>query len=489
VSADNLFIDGVWKSARAGARRPVIDPFDQSLIAEVSEGTRDDARDAVAAARRAFDEGPWPHLAGSDRGAVVARLGQLVAHNREELARLESRDTGKTLEESRWDLDDVAGVFAYYAALAHESPEEVLRPPEPNQSSRLRREPIGVCSQICPWNYPLLQASWKVAPALAAGCTLVLKPSEITPMTTIRLAELAAQAGVPGGVFNLVLGPGSDVGAELAGNPHVDMVSFTGGLATGRRIMQAAADTVKRVALELGGKNPHIIFADADFHAAVDGALNGVFFHAGQICSAGARVMVEDSLHDRFVEALKARMAAIRLGSAFDERTRMGPLISAEQRDKVEAWVAAGIEEGARLVLGGGRPSQPELDRGFFYLPTLLLDCHSDMRIVQEEVFGPVITVERFSSEEEAVRRANDTVYGLAAGFWTGDEARMERVGRALRFGTVWVNSFNVYFPSAPWGGYRQSGIGRELGRRGLDEYTEVKHLFRDHAPRPLEWF
>jgi betaine-aldehyde dehydrogenase len=279
------------------------------------------------------------------------------------------------------------------------------------------------------------------------------------------------------------------VGDELSRHPDVDLVSFTGGLVTGRRIMRAAADTVKRVALELGGKNPHMIFADADFDAAVDAALNGVFFHAGQICSAGARLMVEAPIHDRFIAALAKRMAGIKLGSGFDADTRMGPLISSEHRDKVEAWVATGIGEGARLVIGGGRPEDPALKDGFFYLPTLLVDCHPDMRIVQEEVFGPVITVERFEGEDEAVRRANDTVYGLSAGFWTRDEDRIESLSKSLRFGTVWVNSFNVYFASAPWGGYKQSGVGRELGRAGLDEYLEVKHVFRAMDPSPLDWF
>ena len=489
MSVDTLFIDGAWIGARDGARRRVIDPFDQSLIAEVSEGDREDARAAIAAARRAFDEGPWPRMSGQERAAIVARLGELIAAEREELARLETRDTGKTLEESRWDMDDVAGVFAYYAGLAGEDPRQTLTPPDPEQSSQLVREPIGVAAQICPWNYPLLQASWKVAPALAAGCTMVLKPSEITPMTSIRLAALAADAGVPGGVFNLVLGPGASVGDELAKNPDVDMVSFTGGLVTGRGIMRAASDTVKRVALELGGKNPHIVFADADLEAAVDGALNGVFFHAGQICSAGARLLIDDAIHDRFVQALQVRMSAIHLGSGLDASTRMGPLISADHRAKVERWVAAGVEEGARLALGGRRPEDPALERGFFYLPTLFLDCRASMRIVQEEVFGPVITVEHFSSEEQAVRLANDTVYGLSAGFWTTDEARIERLSRALRFGTVWINSYNVYFASAPWGGYKQSGVGRELGRQGLEEYTEVKHVFRALTPRPLGWF
>ncbi len=486
---DSLFIGDAWRRARDGREREIIDPFDQSVIARVAEAGASDAEAAIHAARRAFDAGPWPGMSGAARGDVVARLGALVTEHREALARLETRDTGKTLEESRWDMDDVAGVFAYYAALAREETTEVLEAPEAHQSSHLRREPIGVCSLICPWNYPLLQASWKVAPALAAGCTMVLKPSEITPLTTIRLVELAAEAGVPPGVINLVLGAGDPVGAVLSEHRDVDLVSFTGGLETGRRIMRAAADTVKRVALELGGKNPHIIFADADLDAAVDAALNGVFFHAGQICSAGARLMVEAPIHDRFVSALRDRMAAIPLGSGLDEGTRMGPLISAEHRAKVEAWVATGIGEGATLVVGGARPESPALARGFYYLPTLLVDCHPGMRIVQEEVFGPVITVERIDGEAEAIQRANQTVYGLSAGFWTQDEARIERVSSALRFGTVWVNSYNVYFAAAPWGGYKQSGVGRELGRQGLDEYREVKHVFRDGAPKPLGWF
>ena len=486
---DSLYIDGSWRTGGDGDTRPIIDPFDQSVIATVAEGAKVDVEDAIDAARRAFDAGPWPESSSAERGMLVARLGALVTAHREELARLETRDTGKTLEESRWDMDDVAAVFAYYAALAREDPSETMTPPEAHHSSHLRREPIGVCSLICPWNYPLLQASWKVAPALAAGCTMVLKPSEITPLTTIRLVELAVEAGVPPGVLNLVLGPGDPVGAALSCHPDVDMVSFTGGLATGRRIGRAAADTVKRVALELGGKNPHIIFADADLDAAVDAALNGVFFHAGQICSAGARLMVEDSIHDHFVATLKDHMAAIPLGSGLDEGTRMGPLISSEHRAKVEAWVATGIREGAHLALGGARPEGPDLASGFFYLPTLLTDCHPQMQIVREEVFGPVITVERVADEDEAIQRANQTIYGLSAGFWTRDEARIERVSRALRFGTVWVNSYNVYFASAPWGGYKQSGVGRELGRKGLDEYTEVKHVFRDHAPKPLGWF
>ncbi len=484
-----MLIGGAWTGAASGATREIINPYDGTEIAEVAEGDRDDARNAIRAARNAFDRGDWPRTPGRERSALLRRLGDLVESHKDELAKLETLDTGKTLKESEWDMDDVAGLFRYFGELAADLDDESIPSPNPDTTSLLVREPIGVCGQICPWNYPLLQASWKLAPALAAGCTVVLKPSEITPLTTVRLSELAMEAGLPPGVLNTVLGPGPTVGAELAENQNVDLISFTGGVETGKSIMRAASGNVKRVALELGGKNPHIIFADADFDVAVDHALNGVFFHAGQICSAGTRLMVHESLHDRFVEALHERMGKIELGNGLDEGTQMGPLISAEHRSKVERYVEIAVAEGARLVLGGGRPSDPGLQRGFFLEPTLFVDCREGMRIVREEVFGPVITVERFESEADVVARANDTPYGLSAGFWTDDAERIERVSRALRFGTVWVNDFNVYFAQAPWGGYKQSGIGRELGRAGLEEYLEIKHLYRNDQPKPLGWF
>lgn len=484
-----MHIAGQWLAARSGREREIINPFDQSVIATVAEGGREDAAAAVAAARRAFDAGDWPKTPAPERARLLLALAGLVEREREDLARLESLDTGKTVEESRWDMDDVAGIFRYFAGLADKDGGEVVACPNPDAASLMVREPVGVCGQISPWNYPLLQASWKLAPALAAGCTVVMKPSEITPLTTLRVTELAEEAGYPAGVVNTVLGPGAEVGAELAESPDVDLISFTGGIATGKTIMRAAAGNVKKVCLELGGKNPHLIFADADLDLAVDSALNGVFFHAGQICSAGARILVQDALHDRFVDALRARMARIVLGSGFAEGTQMGPLISAQHLAKVESYVAIGQEEGAQLVLGGARPAEPELARGFFYLPTLFTGCTGDMRIVQEEIFGPVVTVERFSDEAEAVALANATVYGLSAGLRTQDADRAERVARALRFGTVWINDFNVYFVQAPWGGYKQSGLGRELGRAGLEEYTELKHVYRNHAPKALGWF
>ncbi|UTF49671.1 betaine-aldehyde dehydrogenase [Desulfomicrobium sp. ZS1] len=484
-----MHVDGRWTRAHSAATRDIINPFDQSVIATVSEGDREDARDAINAARRAFDQGPWPKTTGQERGRQLLRLADLIERDAEELARLETLNTGKTLEESRWDMADIAGIFRYYAGLADKDGGEVIASPVPDSTSIVVREPVGVCGQISPWNYPLLQAAWKLAPALAAGCTVVMKPSEITPLTTIKVTELCQEAGFPEGVVNLVLGPGATVGAELAENPAVDLISFTGGIETGKTIMRAAAANVKKVALELGGKNPNIIFDDADFDTALDYILNGVFFHAGQICSAGARVLLQDGIHDRMVEALADRMSKIRLGGGMTDGTQMGPLISAAHRDKVESYIRIARKEGARLLLGGKRPADPALANGFFVEPTLFTACASDMRIVQEEVFGPVITIERFSTEDEALVRANSTIYGLSAGFWTRDPDRIRRMSSGLRFGTVWVNDFNVYFTQAPWGGYKQSGLGRELGRQGLEEYTEVKHVFQNHNARPINWF
>lgn len=485
----HMYIGGAWVAARAGKTRQIINPFNQQVIAEVAEGGREDAKIAIRAARQAFDGGAWSNRPAVERGALLYRLAELIERDQQVLADLESLDTGKTVEESRWDMNDIAGIFRYYAGLADKDGGEVIDSPIADSTSHLVREAVGVCGQISPWNYPLLQAAWKMAPALAAGCTIVMKPSEITPLTTIKVTELASEAGFPAGVINLVLGPGVSVGAELAESLDVDLISFTGSLPTGKAIMRAASGNVKKIALELGGKNPHIVFADADLDVALDSVLNGVFFHAGQICSAGSRLLVEASIHDTFVARLKARMEKIRLGDGFAAGTQMGPLVSAEHRAKVEEYVQSATAEGAKLELGGRRPEAVELQAGFFYLPTLFTACTNDMRIVQEEVFGPVITVETFTSEEEVVRRVNSTIYGLAAGFWTRNPDRMHRLSKALRFGTVWVNDFNVYFTQAPWGGYKQSGLGRELGKMGLEEYTEVKHIFQNHQPKPLNWF
>ncbi|WP_430791266.1 betaine-aldehyde dehydrogenase [Virgibacillus flavescens] len=484
-----MYINGEWINAKSGETRNIINPFNQEVIATAAEGNEEDTRAAIQAARVAFDEGSWSTLPASERGELVYGIGTLIRRDLQELAELESLDTGKTLEESLGDMADIANVFLYFGGLADKNGGEVIPSPIPNSESKVVREPVGVCGQITPWNYPLLQAAWKIAPALAAGNTIVMKPSEITPLTTVKVFKLIEEVGVPKGVANIVLGSGASTGAELASSNDVDLISFTGGIETGKTIMQAASHNVKKIALELGGKNPNIVFADADFETAVDQALNAVFFHAGQVCSAGSRLLVEESIHDEFVEALVERTKRIKLGNGFDESTQSGPMISAEHRAKVESYVEIGLNEGAKLAVGGKRPDNPELQDGFFYLPTIFTNCTNDMRIVQEEVFGPVLTVETFQTKEEAVKLANDTIYGLAGAVWTQDLDKAEFVAARLRMGTVWINDFHPYFAQAPWGGYKQSGIGRELGSEGMEEYTEVKHIYRNTQPEPVNWF
>lgn len=483
------YINGQWVDAIAKGTRDIINPFNQEVIARVPESTKEDTEAAILAARKAFDDGVWSTTPAIERGAKVRKIADLVERDKEELAKLESLDTGKTVEESRWDMDDIAGVFRYYADLSDKDGGEIIDSPIPNSISKIVREPVGVCGQITPWNYPLLQASWKLAPALATGNTLIMKPSEITPLTTIKVFELMEEAGIPAGVVNLVLGTGAEVGAVLADHKDVDLISFTGGLQTGKKIMRSASNNMKNIALELGGKNPNIIFADADFDTAIDQAMNAVFFHAGQICSAGTRVIVEESIHDKFIQTLVAKVKNIRLGNGFDEKTQMGPLISKEHLQKVIAYVENGVKEGAVIAAGGKQPDDPALQDGFFYLPTILTNCSTEMSVVQNEGFGPVITIEKFSTEEEAISLANDSIYGLSGGVWTNDLARAERLSRKMRMGTVWINEFNIYFPQAPWGGFKQSGIGYELGKLGLDAYTETKHIFQNLDPQPLHWF
>ncbi|MGI8577105.1 MAG: aldehyde dehydrogenase family protein [Nocardioidaceae bacterium] len=484
-----LFINGQWRSPAEGGRREIRCPATGEPVATVDEATETDTVEAIQAARRAFDGGCWSTSPVHDRGALLRKVADLLISNKAEIATAESLDTGKRLSESRYDVDDVVAVFRFYANVAAEDAGRVVDTGQPDIRSRIVHEPVGVCGLITPWNYPLLQTSWKVAPALAAGNTFVLKPSELTPSTAVLLMKYLDEAGLPAGVANLTLGAGPVAGAPLAEHPDVDLVSFTGGLDTGRRIMASASQTVKKIALELGGKNPNVVFADCDVEVALDFALTAVFLHSGQVCSAGARLIVEESIKDSFVDELVARAAKIRLGGPFDEHAETGTLISAAHREKVEAYVAAGVAEGATLRCGGRRPEGAEFANGFYYLPTILDGCTSKMTAVQEESFGPVLTVETFTDEDDAVAIANETYYGLAGGLWTQNAGRAERVASRLRVGTVWINDYHPYVPQAEWGGYKRSGIGRELGAAGLDEYRETKHIWHNVRPTVQQWF
>ncbi len=484
-----LYINGAWAAASAGGRRTIRCPADGSLVAEIDEAGADDARAAVAAAYEAFHHGPWPATPARERGDLLLAVADLLARDADEVALAESMDTGKRLVESQYDVADVVSVFRHYGNIAAENAGRIVDTGREDVLSRVVHEPLGVCALIAPWNYPLLQASWKVAPCLAAGNTFVLKPSELTPHTSIILMRLLEEAGLPAGVGNLVLGAGADAAAPLTEDPRVDLVSFTGGLVTGRKVMAAAAATVKKIALELGGKNPNIVFADADLEVALDFALTAVFLHSGQVCSAGARLLVEETIHDDFVDKLVERAASIRLGGPHDAKAETGPLISAAHREKVAAYVAAGVAEGAVLRCGGSAPDDPELQDGFYYLPTVLDGCTSEMTVTQDESFGPVLTVETFTSEDEAVATANDSIYGLAGAVWTQDAGKAQRVAGRMRMGTVWINDYHPYVPQAEWGGYKQSGVGRELGEAGLDEYRETKHVWHNLRPAVQNWF
>lgn len=485
-----LFIDGKWAEPAKGGTLDVIDPATEEVFHKIAAATADDVDLSVKAARRAFDEGPWPRMSGAERARYLRAIADKVIEKKDYLARLEVRDNGKPLPEAAWDMDDVAGCFQFYANLAEEQdnhPEENIPLGDSRFTSKVVKEPLGVVGAITPWNYPLLMSTWKVAPALAAGCTMVLKPSELASLTTLELGVIAEEVGLPPGVLNIVTGLGQEAGSPLSEHPLVDKLAFTGSVATGRNVMIAGAQDIKNVSLELGGKSPFVVFADSDVEEAVEWIMFGIFWNQGQVCSATSRVLIEESAYETILARLVEETRKIRIGNGLEEGTLLGPIVSRSQYDKVLAAIERARSEGAKVATGGTRPQG--LDKGYFVEPTVLTDMPEDAWVWKEEIFGPVVCVKPFKTEDEAIRMANDSKYGLAAAVMSKDLARAERVARAFRAGIVWINCSQPTFTDAPWGGYKQSGIGRELGRWGFENYLEVKQVTSFASDQPWGWY
>ncbi|MEW4209246.1 aldehyde dehydrogenase family protein [Priestia megaterium] len=482
----NMYINGEWKKAEK--QRPTVNPATGEVIGYAAEGSIEDMKTAITAAREAFDSGIWSETSASERAANLFKIADKLEEAKEELAALETMDNGKPYREAEADVEDAAACFRYYAGLITKPDGQTYSVPAPMQAMVIK-EPIGVCGLIVPWNYPLLMSVWKIAPALAAGNTIVFKPSEVTPVTSTKLFEILESVGLPKGVANLVMGAGDTVGNTLIQDKRVDKISFTGGTVTGKHIMRQAAENVTKVSLELGGKSPNVIFADADFETAVDYALFGIFAGSGQICAAGSRILVEESIAEKFIERFAERAQKIKVGNGMNQEIEMGPLVSEEHMKKVLKYIEIGKQEGARLVCGGNRITSSGLGKGFFVEPTVFSNVTSNMKIVQDEIFGPVVVIQTFKDEKEAIKLANDTEYGLAGSVFTNDGAKALRVIKKLRAGITWVNTYHFTFNEAPWGGYKQSGIGRGLGTFGLEEFQEVKQININLQVEPIGWF
>jgi aldehyde dehydrogenase (NAD+) len=479
-----LYIDGQFQEAETGQRFDSINPFTGERIASFSRGGSADVQKAVAAARRAFDEGPWPSLSREERAAFLKVLSDKINENNKPLVELEVADSGSTIRKAKEDIYLSARNMNSFSKLAlvdlGDSLDGVSKPGF--SRNMLVREPVGVVGAIIPWNFPLKMAVWKLGPALATGNTVVLKPSEETSMTAMELARLINEAGIPKGVVNIVTGMGPEAGAALASHPQVDKIAFTGSTDVGRNIMQAASGTMKRITLECGGKSANIVLEDADMSMAIDGALYAIFYHQGQCCEAGTRLLLPDATADEFLDILVARTRKLRLGDPMDPATEIGPLVSKKQQQRVLGYIQKGKAEGARLLAGGGVPESAETGRGFFVEPTIFDGVANRSTIAQEEIFGPVLSVIRYKTVDDAVRIANDSIYGLAAGIWSKDVEKALALARRLRAGTIWINEWHLLNERAPFGGYKQSGIGREFGVEGLKEYTESKHLHIDEV-------
>ena len=477
-----LYINGEFTPSVSGETFDSINPFNQEIVARVAKANAGDAKKAVVAARTAFDSGPWTRMAKEERAALIKAISDKINERKSELEQLEVEDSGSTIRKAKEDVALSGRAMNYFSKLAVlDTTETVEGLSKPGFSQNLIvREPIGVVAAIIPWNFPLKMAVWKLGPALAAGNTVVLKPSEVTPVTAMELANIVHAIGFPPGVINIIPGFGGEAGEELAVNPMVDKVSFTGSTAVGKRIMSLASQSMKKCTLELGGKSANIVLEDADPDLAVDGALYAIFYHQGQCCEAGTRLFLPEKLHDEFLDRMVAKTKNMKLGDPKDTKTDIGPLVSARQRDRVMGYIKRGIEQGAMVAAGGSAPQSPELAKGFFVEPTIFDNVKNSMTIAQEEIFGPVLSVLRYKSEDEAVALANDTVYGLGGGVWSRDKDRATAIARRLRAGTVWINEWHLISEKATFGGYKQSGIGREFGIEGLREYTETKHLHID---------
>lgn len=486
-----MYIDGQWTAGTSGKLLDSINPATGEVIAQTFVSSPQDTQRAIAAAKKSFYETrTWRDMDSQERGDILLKIADLIERDAAEIARLDAIDNGKPLREAEGDVDDGLHAFRYYASLI-KAPYGGVYDVNSNfgpMHSYTVHEPVGVCAEITPWNYPFLMAIWKLAPSLAAGNSIVFKPSSDTVLSVVKLFELFEEAGLPAGTVNLVIGSGGSVGDLMASSPDVDMVTFTGSTAVGQSIMRAAAGNVKKVGLELGGKSPNVIFADADLEGAVEWAMIGIFFNQGEVCSAGSRIIIEESLKDKFVARLKQRANAMTIGNPL-ENPDMGPLISKKHMERVLQYIETGKKEGATLVCGGERYTEGECAKGYFVRPTIFADCTPDMTIVREEIFGPVVTVQTFRTEEEAVRLANDTQYGLAGGVFTSDCARALRVIKEIRAGITWINAYNPTFNEAPWGGYKMSGIGRELGIHGLEEYQEIKQINMNLMPGKVGWY